>query len=382
MNTHKYFESEAKFQPSIQYIRFGALVVITILSGCGWDSCQHSHTLEDATACYKTEADGGNAIAQNELGNRYYMGKGTPQNFSKAIEYFKKAAEQDEKRAQHNLAKAYANGDGLKKDMQQAVFWYQKAVEHNYAASQVNLGIIYLNGNGVHKDVAEAVRLFQLASSQYDEDAADNEDNIDATQYLKSAQIQLSRELAAKGDTNEQYALAERYLNADGVPEDETKAVQLLKQAAVKGHLEAERRLGNAYSLGVGGVSKNIKKAEQWWLKSANSGNIASQLLLAEKYSEGEMLTKNMSKSVYWYQQVAAQGNVDAQAKVASLYAAGSGVKKDLTLAYAWSNLAASNGNPQMVEERDSYANQLSSEEKIDSQRISAKWTKGIVLVH
>ena len=380
MISNKFYEQKAGIQSLSHGIRFGILCFVTILTGCGWDSCHYSHSAAETTECYKKDADGGNSFAQNALGNQYYMGIGTLQNFSKAVEYFRKSAEQGEKAAQHSLANAYANGDGLKKNMQQAIFWYQKAAEQGYAASQVNLGIIYLNGVGVRKDFAEAIRLFQLAASQYDEEAVDNQDNIDASPYLKSAQIELSKELAAKGDAHEQYALAERYLNADGVSEDETKAVQLLKQAALNGHLEAQRRLGNAYSLGVGGVTQNIKKAEQWWLKSAKGGSITAQLLLAEKYSEGESLTKNIAKSVYWYQQAAAQGNNDAQAKLASSYAIGSGVKKDLTLAYAWSNLAATNGNPKIVEERDNYAIQLTSEEKLVSQRISAEWISGRIL--
>jgi TPR repeat protein len=308
------------------------------------------------------------------------MGIGTTQNFIKSAEYFSKAAEQGDVLAQYKLARAYAEGVGLKKDMQKSVFWYTKSAEQGYMPSQIELGIIYTNGKGVPKNYSEAIRLFQLAVSKYDKEPLEDVDNIDPRPYLDSAKLELSKELAAKGDVNEQYSLAERYLNADGVLEDETKAVEFLKQAASHGHLEAQRRLGNAYSLGVGGVAKDHKKAEKWWTLSAKNGNTTAQLLLAEKYFQGGQLTKDIAKSIYWYQQASAQGSNVAQMRLAVFYETGNGVKKDLVLAYAWANLAASNGDATLAEQRDRFASKLTSEEKLISQRISSDWTKGKIL--
>ena len=48
-------------------------------------------------------AERGSAIAQNFLGLYYEKGLGVPQDYAKAIKWYRKAAEQGEPRSQHNL---------------------------------------------------------------------------------------------------------------------------------------------------------------------------------------------------------------------------------------------------------------------------------------
>lgn len=181
---------------------------------------------------------------------------------------------------------------------------------------------------------------------------------------------------ANEGDVTSQYKSAERYLGADGVDVDEIKAVYWFRKAANNGHLDAQRRLGNAYSLGVG-IKKDIKLAEYWWVRSAEAGHIPTQLILGEKYYEGDVLTKNYMKSAHWYLQAAIQGDQDAQAIIGSFYSAGRGVPKDMVLACAWLDIASKKGGPELIEERDRYARNLSQNERAISFDLSTKWKKG-----
>jgi uncharacterized protein len=65
----------------------------------------------------------------------------------------------------------YVNGQGVEKDYTEAVKWYRKAAEQNYALAQSNLGLMYKNGQGLEKDYVEAYAWLNLAAKM-DADAA------------------------------------------------------------------------------------------------------------------------------------------------------------------------------------------------------------------
>ena len=54
----------------------------------------------------------------------FEYGLGVDQDYKKAFELYKKAAELNHKGAQRDLAHLYENGDGVQKDQNQANFWY------------------------------------------------------------------------------------------------------------------------------------------------------------------------------------------------------------------------------------------------------------------
>ncbi|HEM9355462.1 TPA: sel1 repeat family protein, partial [Streptococcus agalactiae] len=49
----------------------------------------------------------------------------------------------------YNLGVRYDNGRGVRQDYTQAVQWYRKAAEQGLADAQYNLGMMYANGQGV-----------------------------------------------------------------------------------------------------------------------------------------------------------------------------------------------------------------------------------------
>ena len=69
------------------------------------------------------------------LGLRYYKGQGVEQDYTRAVELFRKAAEQGNGYAMRLLGDCYRSGCGVEKDCAQAVEWYRKAAElgHKYA---------------------------------------------------------------------------------------------------------------------------------------------------------------------------------------------------------------------------------------------------------
>lgn len=68
--------------------------------------------------------------------------------------------------AQYSLGDSYSAEESVKKDYTEAVKWYHKAAEQGDAQAQDMLGRAYLEGKGVEKDYAEAVKWFRKAAEQ------------------------------------------------------------------------------------------------------------------------------------------------------------------------------------------------------------------------
>ena len=96
-----------------------------------------------------SDADEGNADAQNILGVMYANGLSVEHNDLEAVKWYRKSAEQGNAQAQSNLGLMYVAGRGVKQDDAEAVKWYRKSAEQGNAQAQSNLGVMYANGCGV-----------------------------------------------------------------------------------------------------------------------------------------------------------------------------------------------------------------------------------------
>ena len=63
------------------------------------------------------------------MGVCYEDGVGVEQDYEKAVEYYRKSAEQDNDWAEYNLACCYYNGCGVKKNLAKAKELYRSAAE-------------------------------------------------------------------------------------------------------------------------------------------------------------------------------------------------------------------------------------------------------------
>ncbi|MFQ5939541.1 MAG: tetratricopeptide repeat protein, partial [Alphaproteobacteria bacterium] len=145
-------------------------------------------------------AQKGDAQAQFYLGFMYRNGQGTPEDFSEAVNWYRRAAEQGVAGAQFNLGLMYDNGQGVPQDYAEAVLWYRRAAEQGIAGAQFNLGLKYRDGEGLPPDLVQAHFWFNLATAtarpngalQY---MAFNQRRILA-QRLSSVQLKRAQELA------------------------------------------------------------------------------------------------------------------------------------------------------------------------------------------
>jgi uncharacterized protein len=106
-------------------------------------------------------------------------------DYSTALDWIRKAAEQGFAPAQSNMGVSYYHGRGVSQDYAQAALWFRKAAEQGDALAQAFLGGLYLQGQGVPQDDEQAY--FWLAVSGYVED-----DELKTTLKLQVAESHLT----------------------------------------------------------------------------------------------------------------------------------------------------------------------------------------------
>jgi uncharacterized protein len=143
---------------------------------------------------YRKAADQGYALAQYNLGFFYAEGRGVPQDYVEAKNWYLKAADQGEAHAQSNLGVMYDEGRGVPQDYAEAVNWSRLAANQGRADAQFNLGVMYAQGQGVPQDYVSAHMWFNLSAAQGDQSAAKNRDNI--ARRMTPAQIAEAQRLA------------------------------------------------------------------------------------------------------------------------------------------------------------------------------------------
>ena len=101
-------------------------------------------------------AQHGDAKAQVNLAQVYFVGKYVPRDFKGAARWFRAAAEQGEPIGENGLAFLYYRGQGVEQNGEEAAKWMRRAAEPGYAQAQANLGYLYERGQGVPMDYISA----------------------------------------------------------------------------------------------------------------------------------------------------------------------------------------------------------------------------------
>jgi TPR repeat protein len=222
----------------------------------------------------------------NKRGVSYLIGKGVAKDRAKALECFRKAAEQGNSGGQRYLGDMYFRGWGVAKDLTEAAKWYRKAAEQGNASAQNGVGACCWNGWGVEKDYTEALKW-----------------------YRKSAE---------QGNATGQSEVGWCYENGWGVDKDYTEALKWLRKAAEQGNTPAQNNIGWCYENGRG-VKKDLTEAAKWYQKAADQGNAAAQNNIGLYYENGLGVEKNVTEAIKWYTKSAAGKNAKGEANLKRL---------------------------------------------------------------
>lgn len=100
------------------------------------------------------------------LGKQYEEGDGVRQNLHKAIQCYKKAAEQGNAKAQYEIGECLDDGYGVDRDWMEALVWFRKSAMQGYADAQYRMGGHYYGNN-----TAKALEWYKKAAKQGNVDA-------------------------------------------------------------------------------------------------------------------------------------------------------------------------------------------------------------------
>jgi TPR repeat protein len=124
----------------------------------------------------RTAAAEGNAEAQFALGFSL-AAAAPPQDYASAMEWYRKAADQNHHLAQFNLGQMFAHGQGIPVSNSMALMWMRRAAQGGDAGAQYDLGNRYSRAcvSGLEMDASEsrteAYKWFTLAADQNYRDA-------------------------------------------------------------------------------------------------------------------------------------------------------------------------------------------------------------------
>jgi uncharacterized protein len=103
----------------------------------------------------------------------------------------------------------------------------------------------------------------------------------------------------------------------------------------------------------------------KWFREAADRGHAQAQCSLGFRYSKGKGLAQDYAEAVKWYRKAAEQGNAMGQRNLGVCYSEGRGVEQDFVEAYKWFSLAAAQ------EEEDSKSAKLAVARRMTPEQIA-----------
>jgi TPR repeat protein len=269
-----------------------------------------------------SESDKGNVEAQKNLGNKYL----DEEDFTQAMKWYKKAADQGYAPAMHNIGYLYETAKGVTKDLKTAYQWYLKAANNGFALSQFRLGEAYFLGDLVIKDDKKSIDFYHMAAEQ--------------------------------GNTNSQYILARYYFkNRDQSTRpsiESIKSFNYTKLVALQGVTQAYRSLALWYESSVI-EDFDLETVAYWYEKAFNENDEAlAALVLGEIYSFGDQTEIDFEKAMFWYEKAALKGRVDAASKLARFYFESTSFFRDREKGIFWLQKAAELGDHHAIKNLES----------------------------
>ena len=176
---------------------------------------------------HKNLATTGDSLAEFELGNCYFFGKGVVRDEARGILYFNKSAEKGYVQAQIFLGNVFFC-TLPKQDFKKSFYWFSKAAEQGNPDAQRMLALLYRLGMGTETSYALANHWDHKAAEQGDTESAYSL----GLAYLFGRGIDTNKSKAAywfkraadQGNEQSQYELAKLYAKGDGIPKDEIEA--------------------------------------------------------------------------------------------------------------------------------------------------------------
>lgn len=238
-----------------------------------------------AISYYKKAADCNHVLACNELADIYYFGKDAEKNYPEAFRLFKKICDSNHPNgySYYSLAWMYHHGEGTEKNFDYAIRNYEYALRKDYTGAALQLGHIYRS----------------KAS-----DARKKSDTLDTRKHKEEA---LKHFKSSEHDKNSQNYIGLVY-EEDG---DHRIALQWYEKSAKKNLPVAQYNL--AFLLDRQPSSKDLSRIIFWYTKSAENNYASAQYKLSKKYEKGEGVKEDKMEAFKWCLKAFENGDKEAK---------------------------------------------------------------------
>ena len=226
----------------------------------------------EAKLHYEIAAKAGSASAMTNIGALFEEGHGVQQDYTAALDWFKRAAVAGNARALTALGSVYYLGHGVATDYSASKIWLEKAAAAGDPAGMFNLATQYERGEGVPQDYAEARHWLEKAATAGLTTAMVDLGTLDYKGFGKAPDFDGARswyeKAAAAGDGRAMFYLAGLYSRGNGVERNERSARSWLERAAIAGNADAKAALlsrscnDSIHALFRGDVSELVRLAE------------------------------------------------------------------------------------------------------------------------
>jgi hypothetical protein len=159
--------------------------------------------------------------------------------WTEAFIWFEKAASKGNAEAMYHLAYMWENGQGRDQDYAKAMQWYKKAIENNYHDALIALGIIYQNNDLF----SEAENCYKLAATKGINSGLELLGFLNLHQQKYHEALDWFQKAAHKKEKEAMYQIGLMYMDGLGVKASEIEAKKWFKKAADDGHKEAKEKL-------------------------------------------------------------------------------------------------------------------------------------------
>lgn len=288
--------------------------------------------------------------AQLMLGECYQTGwYGYPQSKKKSTGFFRLAAERGNAFAKVSYGIALFSGSGTSKDFKRAAEWFQAAVASDANFPQpvppADFSAEQAQSTANDSELAGTLSVDAVASAQ-----------ARAHYFLgaildtqkKSDEAQTHYVAAAAGHSGIPEAATQAAINyafGRGIPRDQTKAAEMLKQARSLGRRNGISMLHNlAHAKVVDDFA--VSDLEETIAKAADDETQEAQMTIAREFTDRKSKDYNPKEAVMWFELAAESKKAWAMLELAFLYTRGDLGKPDPEKAFAWFEKAGGGEKP------------------------------------
>ena len=292
---------------------------------------------------YQKAAELGDAAALNAIGDMYSLGLGTEKNDQTAFEYYMKAADAGDPQGIYNVGLCYETHRGVAKNQSTALKYYKQAADLGVVDAMNKMADYYSRSNRY----SDAIDYYQKAADTGNAYALRRLGDmyfIGATKTNYALALDYYRKAAEKGDQEALISLGDCYYYGTGVDQNYSMALGYYQKVNDLQDAEILSNIADCYYNGIG-TNVDYEKAFEYYQKAAEFGNTDAEFYLGYMFYLGRGTTKDYSKAFEHYLIAAEAGSSAAYNNIGVMYANGYGVREDDARALEYYYKAANLGS-------------------------------------